>query len=98
MDYYKCPTHDLYSETRRRSLPTLLRNREQLNEDLVQDDIDRGPDATTIRTVDRSTLLPRTTRSAHAGEIGNTIVASQLVNESPCRGCAAYKDVRADHA
>ncbi|KAF7674913.1 hypothetical protein GT037_006676 [Alternaria burnsii] len=81
MDYYKCPTHDLYSETQRRSLPPLSRNREQLNEDLVQDDIDRGSDATTIRTVDRSTLLPQTTRSAHAGEIGNTIVASQLVNE-----------------
>ena len=64
----------------------------------MQDDTDRGSDATTIRTVNRSTFLPQTTRSAHAGEIGNTIVASQLVNESPCRGCVAYKDVRADHA
>jgi hypothetical protein len=86
MDYHKCPLQDSYAETRRRGLLSLLRSRDQLNEGLMRDDDDRGSNATTICTMDRSILLPRVAKLAQAG---NSIVASHLVNESTCAECTA---------
>jgi hypothetical protein len=80
---------DLYSETRRRGCSPLLRSRDQLNESLMRDDNDRGSNATAICTMGRSTFLPRVVKLAHTSEIENTIVASQLVNESTCAEYAA---------
>jgi hypothetical protein len=89
MEYYECPGQDLFLEARRRGFPKLLSSQDQLHEDLMHDDEERGSDATTVSTTDRSAFIPRTVNLSHKTEFGDTTLASQLVNESACTICVA---------
>jgi hypothetical protein len=87
MDYYQCPIQDLVSELQRRRFPMLSTSKDELIERLMEDDDNRGSDATTILTTEQNAFVPPSVKMAHTAEFGNTTVANQLVNESALAKC-----------
>jgi hypothetical protein len=65
----------------------LSTSRDDLIERLMEDDDNRGSDATTILTTERSAFVPPGVKMEHTAEFGNTTLANQLVNESALAKC-----------
>lgn len=64
----------------------------------MQDDEERGSDATTVSTTDSGAFIPRTVSLEHTAALDKTDLASQLINESASTKCVVREDGRADYS
>jgi hypothetical protein len=81
MDYYRCSIEALRRELERRHFAT-YGSHDLLSERLRADDDAKGSEATTVTTGDPSAYAPREINIMRTAEFGQTVPATQLVNQS----------------
>lgn len=83
MDYYQCSIEALRRELERRHFTT-HGSHDLLSEQLRADDDAKGSEATTVATEHPSAYVPRAINLMRTVEFGETIAATQLMDQSMC--------------